>query len=46
MKKPTSGDLQLELRSPAEPVAEGTGGGGRPLSFALSGVKLDSAAGR
>lgn len=46
LKKPTSGDLQLELRSPAEPVAEGTGGGGRPLSFALSGVKLDSAAGR
>jgi hypothetical protein len=28
-------------------VAEGgTTGGGRPLSFALSGVKLDSSAGR
>ncbi len=47
LRNPPARELRIELRSPAAPVAEGgTGGGGRPLSFALSGVKLDSSAGR
>lgn len=45
LKKPPAGDLRLELRSPAGPVAEGVGGG-RSLSFALSGVKVISESGR
>ena len=37
--------LRLDLRSPAAPVTEGPGAGGRPLGFALSGVKVIPAAG-
>ncbi len=38
--------LRIELRSSAAPVAEGAGAGGRPLSFALSGVEVIAVSGR
>ena len=40
---PSSGPLRLELRSPAAPVAEAPGGGGRALGFAVSGVEVTAA---
>ena len=39
----SGGPLRLELRSPAAPIAEAPGGGGRALGFALSGVEVTPA---
>jgi hypothetical protein len=46
MQKAPARELRLELRSLAAPVAEGPGGGGRSLSFALSGARVIAANGR
>lgn len=38
---PENGRVQLELASPAAPVAESAAAGARPLGFAVYGVRLD-----